>query len=280
MIPASSVPRAVPALTQVPVAPASPERFRALVGEDYAAVEQATRTAEQLLAGRVIWHVNSTARGGGVAEMLHSLLAYARGAGVDVRWLTIGGNPDFFASPSGSTTSCMGPTATAGTRAGGRKIYESTLLEAAVSSSSSSRGDIVYIHDPQPAGLIPHVRARAPRSSGAVTSASIAPTNWRDRPGTSCGPTSTRPMPWCSPAGSSSGRDSNRSGSGWCRPRSTPSLPRTRARPAGGPLDPQRDRAGEERPLPRRSSSARTAHGARRSRGRLDQEGPIPDDVR
>ena len=53
-------------------------------------------TAGQVLAGRVVWHVNSTARGGGVAEMLQSLLAYARGAGVDVRWLTIDGDPDFF----------------------------------------------------------------------------------------------------------------------------------------------------------------------------------------
>ena len=37
------------------------------------------------LAGRRIWNVNSTARGGGVAEMLGPLLAYARGAGVDAR---------------------------------------------------------------------------------------------------------------------------------------------------------------------------------------------------
>ena len=94
----------MPALTQVPVAPASPERFRDLVGEDYAAVERAANVAGQVLAGRVVWHVNSTARGGGVAEMLQSLLAYARGVGVDVRWLTIGGDPTSSGSPSGSIT--------------------------------------------------------------------------------------------------------------------------------------------------------------------------------
>ena len=48
------------------------------------------------LAGRVVWNINSTASGGGVAEMLHSLLAYARGLGVDTRWLVIQGNADFF----------------------------------------------------------------------------------------------------------------------------------------------------------------------------------------
>ena len=84
------------ALKQIPVASASPERFRTLLGNDYSEVEEAIDAAGRLLAGRVIWHVNSTARGGGVAEMLQSLLAYARGAGVDVRWATIGGNEDFF----------------------------------------------------------------------------------------------------------------------------------------------------------------------------------------
>ena len=45
----------------------------------------------RLFSGRVIWHVNSTARGGGVAEMLRSHLAYVRAVGIDVRWLVIGG---------------------------------------------------------------------------------------------------------------------------------------------------------------------------------------------
>src|SRR6185437_2826089 len=48
------------------------------------------------LAGRVVWNVSSTAVGGGVAEMVRSLLAYARGAGVDARWVVIDGTPEFF----------------------------------------------------------------------------------------------------------------------------------------------------------------------------------------
>ena len=53
--------------------------------------------ARALFAGRVVWNVNATAHGGGVAEMLQSLLAYARGAGVDARWLVLDGDPEFFA---------------------------------------------------------------------------------------------------------------------------------------------------------------------------------------
>ena len=41
-------------------------------------------------------NVNSTASGGGVAEMLRTLLAYARGAGVDAQWIVIQGDPHFF----------------------------------------------------------------------------------------------------------------------------------------------------------------------------------------
>src|SRR6476646_5407941 len=51
--------------------------------------------APQLLEGRVIWNVNATSQGGGVAEMLEALVAYARGAGVDARWLTLVGDREF-----------------------------------------------------------------------------------------------------------------------------------------------------------------------------------------
>ena len=73
------------------------ERFESVLPADrYAAVRVAAERARRLLEGRVVWNVNSTARGGGVAEMLISLLAYAHGAGVDARWLVIPGSDPFF----------------------------------------------------------------------------------------------------------------------------------------------------------------------------------------
>src|SRR5215203_1728815 len=72
-------------------------RLEPLIGPDriahYEAIAEAT---ESLLRGRAVLNVNSTATGGGVAEMLQTLLAYGRGAGLDVRWLVIQGDPDFF----------------------------------------------------------------------------------------------------------------------------------------------------------------------------------------
>src|SRR5213592_3165778 len=84
-------------LTGVPIAPLQPDRFRELIGERYREVEEGIVRAREVFAGRAVWHVNSTARGGGVVELLQSLLAYARGAGVDARWLVISGGDDFFA---------------------------------------------------------------------------------------------------------------------------------------------------------------------------------------
>src|SRR5829696_1173661 len=149
----------------VPVAPASPERFRSLVGDDYDQVARAAETATELLTGGVIWHVNSTARGGGVAEMLQSLLAYARGVGVDTRWLTIGGDPGFFRVTKRIHNHLHGAPGDGGALgADERRAYEAALLESANELVGLVRdGDIVYLHDPQTAGLIPHVRSAGVR---------------------------------------------------------------------------------------------------------------------
>ena len=92
------------ALTHVPVAPLPPQRFRELLGDRYGELEEAIAQARERFAGRAVWHVNSTARGGGVAELLQSLLAYARGGGVDTRWVVWVATRTSSRSPSGSTT--------------------------------------------------------------------------------------------------------------------------------------------------------------------------------
>jgi trehalose synthase len=148
------------ALEEVHVASLSPERFRSLLGDGFGTVDRAIAIARELLAGRVIWHVNSTARGGGVAELLQSLLAYARGAGVDVRWLTVSGNPDFFRITKRLHNRLHESVGDGGSLGAAEKeVYESALAEAADELTERVMpGDIVYIHDPQPAGLVPHVK--------------------------------------------------------------------------------------------------------------------------
>ena len=54
------------------------------------------RRADQLGDHRIV-NVNSTATGGGVAEMLATLIGYVRGVGIEAEWLVIAGEPEFFA---------------------------------------------------------------------------------------------------------------------------------------------------------------------------------------
>ena len=85
------------ALLDVEVPLLDPRRFDTVLTADGAAEFARTiRRGNELLAGRTFWNVNSTARGGGVAEMLRSLIGYARGAGVDARWVVIEGDAEFF----------------------------------------------------------------------------------------------------------------------------------------------------------------------------------------
>ena len=89
---------AMPRLSDVPVRSLPTERFGDVLDPaGYAALLAVRERADRLLGGSAVWCVNSTAHGGGVAEMLRSLLAYARGAGIDARWSVLNGDPAFFA---------------------------------------------------------------------------------------------------------------------------------------------------------------------------------------
>jgi trehalose synthase len=147
-------------LSPVPVSPLPPERFRELLGERYREVEEAIARAGELFAGRVVWHVNSTAKGGGVAELLQSLLAYARGGGVDARWVVIGGGPEFFRVTKRIHNRLHGAAGDGGPLGDGeRQVYESTLRANATGLARTVRSsDIVFLHDPQTAGLVAPVQ--------------------------------------------------------------------------------------------------------------------------
>src|SRR5687767_12546183 len=74
------------------------DRFQEVLPDDDLRDLRATaERAREALGDRTIFHVNSTGRGGGVAEMLAALLPYASGAGVQARWLVIQGDDAFFA---------------------------------------------------------------------------------------------------------------------------------------------------------------------------------------
>jgi trehalose synthase len=112
------------------------------------------------LADRRLWHVNSTAEGGGVAEMLHFLLGYLSGAGIDTRWLVVEGNEEFFQVTKRLHHLLHGrPGDGRGLDQSVRGLYEQTQKEAlAELQRRVGPGDVVLLHDPQTAGLAPELK--------------------------------------------------------------------------------------------------------------------------
>ncbi len=143
-----------PKFVQIPVHDL--ERFRPLLGERFSEIEAVAAWAREGFAGRAIWHVSSTARGGGVAELLSTLLPYARDAGVDVRWVVLREGPEFFAVTKRLHNHLHGDPGDGGDLdQSARRVYEE-VSEANVEALGPlmQKDDIVYLHDPQTAGMV------------------------------------------------------------------------------------------------------------------------------
>ncbi len=124
---------------------------------DYSSLESALASVREVLDGRRIWHVNSTPQGGGVAELLSTLLPYAADAGVDVRWLVIEGRDGVLRPHEAHPQPCS-TRATTSTHRSPRiaSRYEDGLVEERDEARRTiGRGDVVVLHDPQTAGLAP-----------------------------------------------------------------------------------------------------------------------------
>jgi trehalose synthase len=123
---------------------------------DRARVEAAARHAREQFAGRAIWNISSTLRGGGVAEMLRSLLPYVRGAGIDTRWAVVREDPGFFRLTKRLHDNLHEDRGDGGELGDDeRALYESTLRRTAADLRGLVRPeDVVFLHDPQTAGLI------------------------------------------------------------------------------------------------------------------------------
>ena len=141
---------------EVAVPPIDVTRLRPLVGDDRYEhlVHEAARTSAAL-AGGTVWNVNSTAAGGGVAEMLQVLVGYSLGLGLSVRWLVIGGEPSFFALTKRLHNRLHGAAGDDGhLGAAEATLYESVAAANATAITEHVRpGDVVLLHDPQTAGM-------------------------------------------------------------------------------------------------------------------------------
>ena len=148
----------MPQLHEVDVPPLSVERLRPLIGDTRTdRLERVAGDTRRRLDGSTVWNVNSTATGGGVAEMLEVLVGYARGMGIDCRWLVLEGDAEFFAVTKRIHNRLHGMVGDGGDL-GRPEADHVAAVSAANAPSLLERvrpGDVVVLHDPQTAGLAP-----------------------------------------------------------------------------------------------------------------------------
>jgi trehalose synthase len=151
-----------PGPVEVPLAPMSTHELRPVVSPaGWARLGAALEAGRAGLQGRTVWMVNSTAVGGGVAELLRTFMPYWLGADVDVRWAVIQARPAFFTLTKRVHNMLHGHPGDGGQLGEReRRVYEAALAPNATSLRRRIRpGAIVVLHDPQTAGLAPALRA-------------------------------------------------------------------------------------------------------------------------
>ena len=140
--------------------------------EDYSAVahlapavDALRRRADEVvprLEGRTVWMVNSTAQGGGVAEMLPTMVSLLNELGVDTRWFVIQTEEEAFFRLTKTLHNLIhgagDPSQVAGEA---RATYEAVNAANARSLDPLlSDGDMLVVHDPQPMPLAGLLRER------------------------------------------------------------------------------------------------------------------------
>jgi trehalose synthase len=121
------------------------------------AVHTLRTDAERLvprLRGRRVWMVNSTSRGGGVAEMLPKLVSLLRELGVDTQWVVAGTTQPKFFDLTKRLHNLIHGQGDPRLSSEDRALYEKVSREnAELLEPRMSRDDILVIHDPQPLGM-------------------------------------------------------------------------------------------------------------------------------
>lgn len=106
------------------------------------------------LDDRTIWMVNSTSRGGGVAEMLPGLMGVLRDLGVDVEWLVIESDRPAFFPLTKRIHNLVHGEGDPDFAVEDRELYEEVNRANAREAAEAIRpGDVVVAHDPQPMAL-------------------------------------------------------------------------------------------------------------------------------
>ena len=134
-------------LNRVPVQPKDIDDYRSIVGDGV--IDGLKARAEAFRGARVL-HVNSTAFGGGVAELLYTIVPLMRSLGMEAEWQIIEAEPEFFEVTKFFHNALQGmeiPTTAQ---------MADTYMRAVRENAFHFEGeyDFVIVHDPQPCAML------------------------------------------------------------------------------------------------------------------------------
>ncbi|MCL5959540.1 MAG: glycosyltransferase, partial [Chloroflexi bacterium] len=132
--------------TPVPTTPKSLEEYRGVIEDEK--IEEIRSLAEPLRGARVL-HVNATAFGGGVAELLGTLVSLMNDVGLETEWQVIQGADEFF-----KVTKAMHNALQGAYKQWTPECPDMWIKYNALNAKLfDEKYDFVVIHDPQPAGI-------------------------------------------------------------------------------------------------------------------------------
>lgn len=122
------------------------ERYRGLVGD--ALIAEIRDRAHDLRGLRVL-ELSATATGGGVAELLSSLVPLQRDVGLHVEWELLTADADFFTLTKKLHNGLQGMKV----EIAERELQDYLAHNEAHAAALSNEWDVIIVHDPQPAAV-------------------------------------------------------------------------------------------------------------------------------
>ncbi len=107
------------------------------------------RELSSALEGKRVLHVSATAFGGGVSEILYTIVPLMRDVGLDAHWQVIFGREEFFNATKLLHNSLQGDPATLSAEQW--QLFDE--INALNAGGLQGEWDLVVVHDPQPIGL-------------------------------------------------------------------------------------------------------------------------------
>lgn len=137
---------AEPSLQVVDVGPDSLAGYADIIGQER--IDELQSLAAPLRGARVA-HINATAYGGGVSELLRSVVPLYRSLGIAADWLVIPGSPEFFDVTKGIHNALQGAPYRLTTKRKDLYLRQNSMIAETLSHDY----DLVVVHDPQPAAM-------------------------------------------------------------------------------------------------------------------------------